>query len=190
WRPTEYGRVMGQYSLIDFRGGPREIPPRFVFGCNFSIRKGFLRQVGGFHPDGEPEHRLRFRGDGETSVSDAVSARGMKALFHPDASVLHTVTSGRLSWQYLYKRAYAQGVSDSYTLTRRIGHRSYRKRLRNRLHHAAFLAREWIGSARGSEDPVSGILRRGHFAGFEFHQRAMDEDPALLEWVLKPSYLP
>jgi hypothetical protein len=57
------------YSILDFGNAIQEISPDYVWGCNFSIRKEVLLKVRGFHPDGMPDEFLRYRGDGETSVS-------------------------------------------------------------------------------------------------------------------------
>jgi hypothetical protein len=55
--------------VVDFGNQKLFIPQGFVYGCNFCIRKDFLSQVGGFHPDGMPRELIRYRGDGETFVS-------------------------------------------------------------------------------------------------------------------------
>jgi glucosyl-dolichyl phosphate glucuronosyltransferase len=69
WGFTPWGKSLGYYSLIDFGDEVKEISPLYVYGCNFSIRKQILLDIGGFHPDSFPKELLKFRGDGESSVA-------------------------------------------------------------------------------------------------------------------------
>jgi len=59
-----------------------------VYGCNFSIRKNILIQLGGFHPDGLPDEFLHYRGDGETATSRAIDADYKVTFYEPLATVL------------------------------------------------------------------------------------------------------
>ena len=84
WQPNVKGdRVLSTLSLIDLGDDPKEIDPKLVFGCNFSIRRRVLSEAQGFHPDGMPEQLIRYRGDGETYVANFIAAKGYKAQYVP-----------------------------------------------------------------------------------------------------------
>jgi glycosyltransferase involved in cell wall biosynthesis len=82
-RPVHIGRAMGSLSILDFGDGIFEISPGYVWGCNFSIKREVLLKAGGFHPDGVPKEQLRYRGDGETHVSDVVRRSGCARCLTP-----------------------------------------------------------------------------------------------------------
>jgi glucosyl-dolichyl phosphate glucuronosyltransferase len=189
WQKTPWGKTIPQYSILDFGNETKEISPYYVFGCNFSIRKRILLEVGGFHPDSMPDQLLKYRGDGETAVSETIIRRGYKTIFNPKASVFHWVSTSRMTLDYMYKRGYIQGISDSYSEIRKRG--SY-----NHLHFHIFLfrsimsqfktrLRKWI---RGSNAP-SESYHRGYLDGLRFHQLIIKKDPTILEWILKKDYL-
>ena len=112
------GKVIGPLSISDLGQGRFEIDPGFIWGCNFSIRRSVLADAGGFHPDAVPANKLRFRGDGETHISDFVRRNKLKSMFDSGASIQHMVLEERMTREYLCARAYAQGISDSYTNVR------------------------------------------------------------------------
>ena len=183
---NEHGRYCMWLSL--FHGGerPKEIASHYVFGLNFNIRKSVLRELGGFHPDCIPKPLQRFQGDGETGLARKLDAEGLKAFYHPIASVQHEVPRSRLSIEYLAQRGFYQGVADSYTCVRRNG----------RAHH------RWKVVARSAaRDLAARLRRRNSFAaavfyriqdsqdaGYSFHQSEVRHDPKLLAWVLRENY--
>ena len=65
-----------------------------------------------------PESLIHFRGDGETHVSEYIAGSHYKSLYNPIASVFHFIPKERMTVDYFCKRAYKQGVSDSYTAIR------------------------------------------------------------------------
>ena len=105
---------LGALSIID-SDFSINMNPRLVFGCNFIIRKSALLEIGGFHPDALPEELLVFRGDGETYVSDKIVERDWKVKFDQRVSIYHAVTKERMTAKYFRKRAFSQGVSNSYS---------------------------------------------------------------------------
>lgn len=120
WRPNTAGeRVLGYLSLIDLGDEIKPVNPFYVFGCNFAIRRSVLGEAGGFHPDGMPQELIHFRGDGESYVSGFIQAKGYRALYHPGASVYHAVPRSRMTPAYFCRRAFNQGISDSFTVIRR-----------------------------------------------------------------------
>ena len=182
------GWWIGPYSLIDLGDQVREISPVFVFGCNFSIRKDILAEVGGFHPDGMPKDDSRFRGDGETAVSEAIKVRGLKAIYHPKAAVRHLVSTSRMTPEYLRRRAYLQGISDSYRQIRKRGSMTFRSRLIVWIRVQRGLFGQLL-SRESKFDWIQRIRAQGYWCGYSFHQQEVWRDPALLKWVLKPSYM-
>lgn len=193
--PRADGRMLEQLSIIDLGAAPREVPPAFIFGCNFAVRRSVLRAAGGFHPDGFPQQLIRFRGDGESWVSAYVAGQGLKAFYHPGASVYHRIPGSRLTEAYFRTRQYNQGVSDSYTRIREAGgisrdprpFRTARRRLRRSLRR--MLGRDQAPFADSSDEEIRRSLQESYRDGFAFHQQAVRQDPALLAWVLRESYL-
>lgn len=196
--PVGTGRALGYLSILDFGQGCFDIDPSFVWGCNFSVRRTVLDAVGGFHPDGMPKDLMRFRGDGESHVARAASALGWRTLFNSAASVNHQVSAGRMTRAYFEQRAFAQGVSDSYSAVRRCTGlplpmtervlqvlRPTARALRER-----WRAREAASDAIGAEllQVRLGTVRTWH-EGFNYHQSQLRADRQLLGWVLKESYL-
>ena len=196
WTKGKRGWAMcGHLSLLDYGERFCPIDPGFVWGLSYAIRKETLFEVGGFHPDGMPWELRRFRGDGETAVSNEIRRRGLKAVYDPKALVYHAVPKERMTIEYFERRAHLQGISDSYTLVRQEHYGSetkvakcswdWKEPLRKMRRMAGRVYR------RLSMDPHREIkerVARAYRAGFEFHQNEVRNDPALLKWVLKPDY--
>jgi glucosyl-dolichyl phosphate glucuronosyltransferase len=196
-RPVEVGRrrgrALGYLSVLDLGVGSFDIDPVWVWGCNFNVRRAALEAARGFHPDGLPKERLRWRGDGEMHVGRTVRERGWRTVFDSAASVRHRVHASRMTPEYFAQRAFAQGVSDSYAEIRRGG--GLRADWKAPLRHwfAVWRDRRQIRAASG--DPavvewreVLAKVRRAHTDGVAFHRDAVRRDPALLAWVLKEDY--
>ncbi len=192
------GRALGYLSVLDFGPGRAAIDPACVWGCNFNVRRAALEAARGFHPDGVPAERLRWRGDGESHVAAVIRARGWKTLFDGAASVHHAVTAKRMTPAYFEERAFAQGVSDSYTRIRAARGLSLPWRERARA-----FARRWAGPLRERRQTagapadaataewreVLARTRAAHARGLAFHHAEVARDPALLQWVLREDYL-
>jgi glycosyltransferase involved in cell wall biosynthesis len=170
-KTTDSGWSLGWYSILDFGDTEHEIPHEYVWGCNFSIRKNVLQQVGGFHPDSFPQEFIKYRGDGETAVSQAIRNLGLKAFYNPKASVYHVVTQNRLTQEYIYQRAHNQGISDSYTSIR-----------------TARLFSEDM-QYKSPTNTIHDVVDRGYVDGFNYHQQLAKSDETLLNWILKESYI-
>ena len=170
-KKTDYGWSLGWYSILDFGDQVHEIPHEYVWGCNFSIRKKILHQVGGFHPDSFPQELIKYRGDGETAVSLAVRDLGYKALYNPRASVHHVVSKNRLTQEYIYQRAHNQGISDSFTSIRTTHNFSEERQY------------------KPPTNTINDIVDRGYVDGFNYHQQMAKSDENLLVWILKESYI-
>ncbi len=200
-QPVYKGRALGYLSILDFGSGTFDIDPRYVWGCNFSIRRGVLLDSGGFHPDAVPKNHLRYRGDGETHVSNVIRHTGQRAVFDSRASVRHFVPKERMTRSYFEHRAYMQGISDSFTDIRRACKPGMpmRKWIRRHLSAVRWTLRQHLGNALTlgpSSEEVSrellGIQQAcfaAHHAGYKFHQKEVRRDASLLEWVLRNDYL-
>ena len=197
-KPVYKGRALDSLSILDFGEGVFEIDPGYVWGCNYSIKKGVLLKAGGFHPDGMPKECLRFRGDGETHVSDVVRSSGHRAIFNSRASVWHLVAQNRMTRTHFEQRAYAQGISDSYTAIRLSGglKTSWTLKVRRKLCPLRPTLRTLIQFAMNMGNSVERELCAvqlsaaiAYCKGYEFHRREVSADPALLKWALKKDYL-
>lgn len=194
---NEFGKALGPLSILDFGQGLFEIDARFIWGCNFAIRRCLLDSAKGFHPDGFPNELLKFRGDGESYVADYVRRSGFRVVFNSKVSVHHLVTPARMTKEYFLRREHAQGVSDSYKdirdasglgkslfwlLRRRV--RSARTQLRRFVlqleRELSADKREWISLEREME--------KSYWEGYFFHRKSVGSDSGLLDWVLKGSY--
>lgn len=177
-------------SVIEFTHAPKDISPYLVWGCNFSIRKDVLLQAGGFHPDGMPQELIRFRGDGETHVSRFVEKSKMRCVFHPGASVFHKVTPERMTFRYFYQRGYSQGVSDSFTSLRGNQSSEAPKSMFNFFRRVAGFAVRKVSDLMSGRDLSMALaeLKKGHKAGFSYHQQAYRDDPEVRAWVHRSVY--
>jgi glycosyltransferase involved in cell wall biosynthesis len=192
-------RLCNKYlSLQDFGREPCEIYPDFIWGLNFAIRKETLHKLGGFRPDSVPWVMRRFRGDGEMAVTHNARSLGLKALYHPGALVFHRVPQNRMTLEYFTRRAYLNGISESFTDIRSNGvikpttssgsFFDWKAPLRR----AKQLARQYLMPEQPHpSEPSHGIktkVRAAYQAGYDYHQNEVRKDPALLAWVLKLDY--
>jgi len=199
WSYNEYGKYNGYYSLIDFGNKKKEINPFFVFGCNFSIRKRFVLEFGGFHPDGMPRDIIRLRGDGESYISKMILKNSYKTVFDPQASVFHYVPKSRMTIEYLYHRGFIQGISDSYTNIRESDAKengnqqtkiSLFTKIQNRVLNTDIKAdiKQLINQRVGSDNEQIKNFRIGYRDGYNFHQSEVKNDNELLKWVKQDNY--
>lgn len=191
--PTLRGHMISDLSILEFPPGRRPLDPLMVWGCNFSVRRSVLVEAGGFHPDGMPKDLLHFRGDGETHVSRHIARRGLPCLFDSGASVYHFVSSDRMTVEYFRQRAFAQGVSDSYSFLRLREEQS-----RSRVKAAA---RETKRKLLRGLQAISALTERhrdlrkvklaqwaAYNRGYTFHRQAYRTDATVRTWVHKPDY--
>jgi len=114
-RKTYLGNTVSYLSILDFGDEKLVIDPMYVWGCNFSVRKKIVYDAGGFHPDAMPNELIKYRGDGESHISNFVKTQGYIAVYEPKASVYHFVAADRMTTKYFKHRAFLQAISDSYT---------------------------------------------------------------------------
>jgi glucosyl-dolichyl phosphate glucuronosyltransferase len=196
WDSTPYGGGYCWYlSLMDLGQNKLRIKPTYVWGLNFSIRRHAFYDLGGFHPD-ILERLQRFDGDGENGLTMPAEARGLVAIYEPAAVVYHFVPASRMTPEYFERRAFSQGIRNSYSAVRRNGGPSIAlwvdvKRVTGRvirwakqLGHAGMIARREERVILEIHKRVAAASR----AGFEYHQRIIRADPYVMEWVLRPQY--
>jgi glycosyltransferase involved in cell wall biosynthesis len=181
---TPYGGWMCTWlSFLNIGHDVLNINPNYVWTLNFSIRKHLLNACGGFHPDLVPERFQRWQGDGETGFTMKFQEAGYRADYLQDVKVLHLCRPERLSVEYFNKRAYFQGVSDSFTQIRK---------------GTAPLSEQTTQASTGQAPPVfpwsseSAQVKRltdqAYRDGWMFHQREVAADPVLLAWVRRENY--
>jgi glycosyltransferase involved in cell wall biosynthesis len=187
WTRMDGGKVLGAYSLVDLGDTRREVAHTLLYGCNYAVRRPLALEFGGFHPDALPEALWRLRGDGETGLSKKIVGSGYKAMYEPAATVHHLVSRERMSPAYLERRAYAQGISDSYAVMRYGGPMipRYLSALRARVLAAWRASRLADAEARH----VLHAQARGYWEGLRFHRRQLRRDPSLRAWVTQSTYL-
>ncbi|MCP4135902.1 MAG: glycosyltransferase [bacterium] len=192
WIHDENGDWLSHLSVLNFGDNSKEIDPVFVWGCNFSIRKSILLESGGFHPDSVPQEMIEYRGDGETYVSKFITEKGYKTVFNPRASVYHFVPKSRMTLEYLQRRVYNQGISDSFTNIRENGgiieqNRGFIKAGKILTKKIYMNIRKKF-STRDSISNIDSLLRQSYGEGFAYHQARVRKDPDLLQWVLKENF--
>jgi glucosyl-dolichyl phosphate glucuronosyltransferase len=186
---NDHARYCYWLSLLDGGEGSKEIHPGYVWGLNYAIRKKTLFDMGGFHPDCVPKPLQRFQGNGENGLSLKILKAGCKAMYHPQAAVQHEVPASRLTYDYFQKRAYYQGVSDSYNKIRAEGHVSQRAwSWKEPLRPAKRFVVQFLRSDDSALPVVKDHAAKAYKMGYEFHQREVRRDPRLLEWVLRKDY--
>lgn len=195
-RPFFDGHAIPALSVLQLPEGRREISPFHIWGCNFSIRKQILLDAGGFHPDAMPQDLIRFRGDGETHISNYVCNSGLKTIFDSKVSIHHLVSAERMTKDYFCRRYFAQGISDSYTEIRKQGDVPAKEKylFRHLLHSVKYqmhYLKRLIFTYDSIELELSEILiasKLAYWQGYRFHRNEVLADPALLNWVLKGHY--
>jgi glycosyltransferase involved in cell wall biosynthesis len=203
WYTTPYGgKACGSLSLLDLGDKIIRVHPNYIWSLNFSIRKKTFFGVGGFNPDIYPKRLQRFQGDGETGLTIKLFEKGYEALYHPDVSVFHIIPANRMTIEYFEKRAYFQGVVDSYTSIRKNGndktkdssHSGNRVRCLLKKYAYKMIKTPMFNMTtyfRSSKDTkmIKEKMKRAYSDGYNFHQIQVKNDPVLLKWILKENYL-
>jgi glycosyltransferase involved in cell wall biosynthesis len=203
-------REPGYLSLLNMGSRGIYIDPRYVYGDNFFIPAKIVFDLKGFHPDGMPADLLRYRGDGEYALMMKFKKAGLRAWYEPAATAYHRMPRERMNFDYLCKREYAQGISDSFTEIRakeydssrlteyNIDHPELiRKTLRSRLSRIKgktlpqlffILVTRVMERVPLSQPNIKKRLRQAYWAGYKYHQNEVQKDPELLKWVLQEDY--
>ncbi len=105
--------VVGRY-LTNFDLGDTERPitrTEYLVTANLALRTELFREVGGFDTSLGPRGRTQLVSDDVGLIRD-VRAAGARALWVPDAVVVHELPPSRLRMSWLLRRAFLQGRSD------------------------------------------------------------------------------
>lgn len=205
WSDFKYGKCLCELSLISFFPKVMSVPAWFVFGCNFIIKKEILFKFGGFNPDCMPENLQKFQGDGETALSCKLNQSGHTAQINPRIRIFHFVSKKRMTIDYFRKRAFYQGICDSFSkLRKEKGYKYYDFSSPFNIESikVPFLLRKYkkvfkpiINKILYKLDPayIKFLEIRKEYEiwynrGFDFHQNEVKNDPELLRWVLKENY--
>ena len=201
WNNVEYGRYNGFLSLLDFGDKLLFIPPIYIFGCNYSIRKKTFLGFGGTNPDNFPEKYKQFIGDGESGLAARIGRSGYNAVYDPKVKIRHLIPRSRLTVEYFCWKRYYNGIHGSYSTLRRqygvenenkkkvsIGRRIYR-RIKRTI--TAMLDQKRHKNTDEPEEvrQIREKMRESYEAGYRYHQEEVRKDPNLLEWVLRENYL-
>ncbi len=192
-------------GLLDLGTVKKPVDPYLVFGCNCFLPKRLIFELGGFHPDSVPADLLRYRGDGETGLMARFKQAGLCSYYDPRGLAYHIVGAERLTVEYFCKRAYIQGISNSFSQIRaaHVGENSpqlrrgplyYLRRMREMtlvelLQSLVKRARRKVRSVIPTS--IADIQKRlevAERAGWQFHQDAVREDAELLRYVLRQDY--
>ncbi|SOD18648.1 glycosyltransferase family 2 protein [Pedobacter xixiisoli] len=179
-------------SLLDFGTNEVTIDPNFVWGLNFCIRKKSLIECGGFHPDCMPSELQEFQGDGETGLTLKARDKAMMAKYIPTLKLYHFVPATRLTVDYFKKRAFYQGVCNSFTALRNPAI-EYKRSIRDRLHPYYRWIKHIFLKKQKREVPIhieviQEELRISQLEGYQFHQQKFLSNQSVKDWVLRDSY--
>ncbi|MGB4837365.1 MAG: glycosyltransferase family A protein [Saprospiraceae bacterium] len=192
---TPYGgKECSWLSLIDLGELEHVIDPNYVWGLNFSIRKSDLIELNGFHPDNIPKLYQMFQGDGESGLTMKALKLGKKALYNPDVLLYHQIPASRLTYEYFDKRAFYQGICNSFTNLRDDFFEQDRS-LTNIRKVNFFMKLENIIVNKIKHSKVPPEIKKlfvrfkeKHIEGYEFHQKSFYENTMVKDWVLRNNY--
>jgi len=198
--------INGYLGLLDLGIAVKPVDPIMVFGGNCFLPRKQVFELGGFHPDSVPVDMIRYRGDGETGLMMRFKQKGLHSFYDPKATAFHVVESSRLTIEYICKRAYNQGISDSFTQIRaahgltessllnsslKSRYEKFRQKSLNEIVKTLIRkTKKAIGSLR--KEPYAEIrdkIAKAYQAGWQFHQNEVKNDPELFEYVLKENYM-
>lgn len=112
WLSSGLSSNLGAYDLGDtlvYINRPG-LTPR---GLNYSIRRSFLAQIGGFDPNlGRVGKNLL--SNEELHTTELALKLGWQVAYLPDALVAHNVAPERLNRQWFLRRGWWQGISECY----------------------------------------------------------------------------
>ena len=112
WLSPGLASNLGAYDLGD-RIVYIEQPGLTPRGLNYSIRRSFLNEIGGFDPHlGRVGKNLL--SNEELQMTELALQRGWQVAYLPDALVAHNVAPERLNRSWFLNRGWWQGISECY----------------------------------------------------------------------------
>jgi glucosyl-dolichyl phosphate glucuronosyltransferase len=96
-----------------YEGQPEQLAPvRNLMGCNMSFRRELYAAIGGFSEDlGRIGKTPLGCEETEYCIRARIALPEARIVFEPAAVVRHKVSADRLTWRYLRRRCYAEGLS-------------------------------------------------------------------------------
>jgi len=195
WGELPNGKYCSWLSLLDLGDEQIDLDQNLVWGLNFVIRKTALIDLGGFHPDLLPVEQQHFQGDGETGLTLKAIEKNYLAVYHPGLQLYHLVSDERLTKTYFKKRAYYQGVCDSFTKLRKGETKSVvrQRSLRDKLHPYYRWIKNINPKYKKNNLPEEIIefqtaLQQLYQEGFDFHQKYYATNEIVQEWVNRENY--
>jgi glycosyltransferase involved in cell wall biosynthesis len=182
----------GFLSILDRANDITTINDDLVYGCNFSIRKTVLYDVGGFHPDAMPWNLIKYRGDGETGLLNQVMGKKNKVVYTPFAVVTHVIPKERVTTDYFKRRAFIQGITNSYVEIRK--NRKVSDSIKDNLWYAVVTKRlvkgyfQYLLHRQTKYALYAELAQLYFFKGKKYHQREVMRDPLLMTYVVQESY--
>ncbi|MGZ4862303.1 MAG: glycosyltransferase [Halobacteriota archaeon] len=182
----------GYLSILDRGGEITKVNDDRIYGCNFSIRKTVLYDVGGFNPGGTPPSLMRYLGDEETGLLNKVIKKDYDVVYTPFAVVIHVIPKERLTIDYLKQRVFVEGVCHSYTKIR--NDRGITLNENGLIDSTKSAFWRWsaycIAVANGKLRFAiyKAIEHYYHEKGMRYHRTEVSNDKKLLEYVLQPDY--
>jgi len=184
-QPTPYGGWhCGWLSIIDPGKDVIDIDPVWIWSLNTAIRRDTFDELGGFHPCYVPPELQRWQGDGETGLTNKATEAGVRSAFIKDALVNHVIEPGRITPEYFCKRAYYQGICDSFTRIR-SGDAPDPAAVEPKSIPDQATRSRWGTTAHEVRVQVANAYNDG----WRFHQSETAEDPMLLNWVRRDDFL-
>lgn len=186
-----FGGTYPYLGLLNLGKKIIKIDPLYLYGGNLFIRKKILIELKGFHPDGFPNELIRYRGDGESGLMKKFKLKKYRSHYVPSANVFHIINKDRLSINYLCKRAYNEGISASFSSFRetKINSEKKRKKLYNFFKLVFSVRIIQLIIQNTILFPLKKKLKHSFNKGFIYHQREVNNDNKLLNYVLKKNYL-
>jgi len=105
---------LGELTIVNWSDTPLILNrQQWLAGANMAFPKVLLEETGGFHPHfGRKGNRLS-TGE-EIFLLRQIRRKGLSCFYHPEISVHHHIPASRLTKRWFLKRAFWQGVSDTY----------------------------------------------------------------------------
>ncbi|TGL10745.1 glycosyltransferase [Leptospira meyeri] len=180
-------KINGWFSLANLGDKVLVIDPSYVWALNYAIRKNLLFDLGGFHPDLSPPKWKAYQGDGESGLSMKASEKKIPAIYHPGLKVLHEIQADRFNTNYVERRFFFQGISDSFTLLRKT--RKVSSLFRYYVVVTLLSLRLMKQKTQGKELRIDLLCEKARLKGFIFHQRSFRDDLKVKNWVLEENYI-
>lgn len=110
----DYGTsdVHAVFAYLNYGEARLVLKDKYLFGCNFAIKKDLILEIGGSPPDTFPQSLRHLSGGGECIIVDEVRQLGYKVVYLPEAIVYHHADSSRVTLDYFIDRYQRFAIED------------------------------------------------------------------------------